>query len=274
MHPVICELNLCGRDVVLKSYTCFISLAAISLVILGAEIARRRGLDPRRVAISLFLGVAATAVSARLIHWLTNPSSFDGIAAVFTLDRTNLSAFAGMVPGVFVAALAARAAGVDVWRMADAAAPALGLSVALSKVGCLLNGCCYGVAAHGPFGVGVSSGSEAHLAQIASGSIGLFDAPLPIHPVQIYEASASLLGCLIAVWIMRRSRLDGLAFLVFALCFSAARWVISSLLYVPSSYEAPHWLYPALYALIISACTAKLLTLILRHHSTRQTFRG
>ncbi|WP_020473204.1 prolipoprotein diacylglyceryl transferase family protein [Zavarzinella formosa] len=33
---------------------------------------------------------------------------------------------------------------VNLWRLADATAPAIALGIALGRVGCLLNGCCYG----------------------------------------------------------------------------------------------------------------------------------
>ncbi|HJZ91803.1 MAG TPA: prolipoprotein diacylglyceryl transferase family protein [Gemmataceae bacterium] len=35
-------------------------------------------------------------------------------------------------------------AGVSMWKLADASAPALALGIALGRVGCFLNGCCYG----------------------------------------------------------------------------------------------------------------------------------
>jgi phosphatidylglycerol---prolipoprotein diacylglyceryl transferase len=35
-------------------------------------------------------------------------------------------------------------AGVSLWKLADAAGPTLALGIALGRVGCLLNGCCYG----------------------------------------------------------------------------------------------------------------------------------
>jgi phosphatidylglycerol:prolipoprotein diacylglycerol transferase len=35
-------------------------------------------------------------------------------------------------------------AGVSLWRLADVAGPALALGIALGRVGCFLNGCCYG----------------------------------------------------------------------------------------------------------------------------------
>jgi phosphatidylglycerol---prolipoprotein diacylglyceryl transferase len=273
MHPVLFEFNLYGRDVALKSYTCFLVLAAIAAVSLGAEIARRRGLDIRKSAFCLLLGIIATAIGARLIHWLTNPASFDGgLRSVFSLDRSNLSAFAGLLFGVPISAIAARRLGISAWRLADASAPALGLAVAIARVGCFLNGCCFGVSTHVPWGVSVSAGSDAHLAQIVSGSIGLFDAPIKVHPTQLYEAAAALLGCFLALWLLRRSRIDGEAFLAFALWFTCFRWANSSFLYVPPSFTAPHWLYPAFYALVIIVCVTKLL--MLRSRKCREGFSG
>lgn len=264
MHPVLLEFSMYGRDVTVKSYTFFLVLAAIVVVGAGTEIARRRGLNPRKSALCLLVGLFATAVSARLIHWLTNPSSFDSLRAVFSLDRTNLSAFAGLLLGIPVAALAARKLGIDVWRLADSSAPALALAIAIAKVGCFLNGCCFGVATHARWGVGVPAGSESHLAQIAAGSIGIFDAPLPVHPTQLYESVAALAGCLLALLLLKRSRVDGQAFLAFALWFSVFRWTSSRFLYVPPSSVAPDSFYPAIYTFVSAACILELTLLAMR----------
>jgi phosphatidylglycerol:prolipoprotein diacylglycerol transferase len=251
MHPMLFEFSLLGREVTVKSYTFFLVLAAIAAVGLGAAIARRRGLDGRRSLACLLIGLAATLIGARLIHWLTNPSSFDSAASVLSLGRSNLSAFAGLLLGVPAAALCARKLGVNGWRLADSATPALALAAALARVGCLLNGCCYGEPTHMPWGVACAVGSDAHGAQILSGAIGVFDAPLPVHPTQLYEAIAAILGGLIALWLLRRKLADGKAFLAFVVWFTSFRLVNSALLSTPASFAAPHWLYPAIYALVI-----------------------
>src|SRR4029077_17238854 len=35
-------------------------------------------------------------------------------------------------------------AGVSIWKLADVAGPGVALGIALGRVGCFLNGCCYG----------------------------------------------------------------------------------------------------------------------------------
>lgn len=258
MHPVLFEISLLGREFVLKSYTCFLVLAAIAAVGLGAAIARKRGLDGRKSMICLLMGLAVTLVGARLIHWLTNPSSFEGAASIVSLGRSNLSAFAGLLLGVPAAAITARKLGVVAWRLADSATPGLALAAALARVGCLLNGCCYGEPTRAPWGVACNAGSDAHVAQIVSGTVSIFDAPLPVHPTQLYEAVAAILGGLIALWLLRRKLTDGRTFLVFAVWFTSFRLVNGAFLNTPASFAAPHWLYPAIYALAIVLCCVAL----------------
>lgn len=258
MHPVLFEFVIHGRDVTVKSYTFFLVLAAIAAIGLGAWIAGKRGLDARKSGVCLLMGLAATSVAARLIHWLTNPSSFsDGLGSVLSLGRSNLSVFAGLLLGVPVTAVTARKLRVDAWWLADSATPALAVAAALARVGCLLNGCCYGEPTRN-WGIACAAGSDAHAAQIISGAIGLFDAPLPVHPTQLYEALAAIIGGLIAVWMLRRKLTDGMAFLVFVLWFTSFRWVNHDFLSTPTSFAAPHWLYPAIYALVIGLCCAAL----------------
>lgn len=260
MRPVLFELSLFGREVTVKSYTFFLVLAAVVVIGLGTLIARKRGLSASSSALCLSFGLISTAIGARMVHWLTDPSSFDNTAALFSLDRSNLSAFAGLLLGVPAAAITARAVRTNAWRLADASAPALGLGIAIARVGCLLNGCCFGLPTKMRCGIGVLTGGQAHLAQIASGRIDLFDAPLPVHPTQLYEAFAALLGCLLALWLLRRSRVDGQPFLVFTLWFTCFRWINSRFLYVPFSCSAPHWLYPLVYLIVIVAGATTLLT--------------
>jgi len=51
---------------------------------------------------------------------------------------------AGMLAFLLFYRWVLRPAGVDLWKLADAAGPGLALGIALGRVGCFLNGCCYG----------------------------------------------------------------------------------------------------------------------------------
>lgn len=259
MLPVLFELRIFGGRVSVTSYTFFLTLAAVVLVAIGALVASRRGLDARRSALCLAAGFVATSIGARLAHWLTNPDSFErGLRSIVAPDRSNLSGYAGLLLGVPAAAAAARRLGVDAWRLADSAVPAVALAAVLAKVGCFLNGCCFGGPAEVPWAV-CPSGPDVRLAQIAAGSIGIFDAPLPVHPAQLYEALAALTGGLVSFWLLRANARAGAAFLAFAVWFTSFRLLSHLFLRAPLSSAAPGWLYPALYAAVIVACAGRLI---------------
>jgi prolipoprotein diacylglyceryltransferase len=58
----------------------------------------------------------------------------------------------------------------------------------IQKVGCLLNGCCYGKSSRFPWSIQYTEGSQAHFNHMASGLIEKNAAySLSVHPVQLYE---------------------------------------------------------------------------------------
>jgi phosphatidylglycerol:prolipoprotein diacylglycerol transferase len=143
--------------------------------------------------------------------------------------------------------------------MADASAPAIGVGIALARLGCFLNGCCFGRVTAGPLGIVFPGGSPPWFAQLADGRITLLDATLPVYPTQLFELAGALAGSALAVWILTRGARDGTAFLAFAAWFSAVRWA-NWLVRVPaSSFAGPSWMYPALYAALIAVCVTLII---------------
>lgn len=67
----------------------------------------------------------------------------------------------------------------------DLYAPALLLGIALGRLGCLMNGCCFGAICDGPMGITFPPGSPAHLRQLEHGN-----APLAGFYLRTPEASA------------------------------------------------------------------------------------
>ena len=77
---------------------------------------------------------------------------------------------------------------------ADAAAPAVALGYAVARIGCFLNGCCFGTPCELPWAVVFPQGTMALYSHWESGWIDAnAAASLPVHPVQLYHAAAGLL---------------------------------------------------------------------------------
>ena len=90
----------------------------------------------------------------------------------------------------------------------------MGISFALVRVGCFLEGCDYGRPTALPWGVRFPSGSLAAQAHAAAGWVPDGAPSLPVHPTELYESMLGLLA--LALVALGRNgeaaqRLDGLA---------------------------------------------------------------
>jgi len=257
MLPTLLDTRIAGVHVVVPAYGTLLAVAALATLVLAWWLARRRGIAPWRAA--AFLGVTAGCVpiGARLLHVALNPSFYvRDPAAWLSTDPTGFALYGGLLLAAVAGALVARAARIDLWRMADATAPALGVGIAFARLGCFLNGCCYGAVTYGPLGVVFPVGSLPWWGQFANSRISMFSSALPVYPTQLFELAGALAGSVLAAWMIARRSQDGAAFLAFVAWFSAVRWA-DWLVRVPAaSFSAPPWLYPALYATLIAGCLA------------------
>jgi phosphatidylglycerol:prolipoprotein diacylglycerol transferase len=113
--------------------------------------------------------------------------------AVFKLWRGGFAYYGGFLFAVAFAIHYTRKHAMGFWRTADLAAPAIALGLFFGRVGCFLNGCCYGKPTKSSLGVIFPRGGSVWREQWQAHLIGRGDAALPVHPTQLYEA----FGCLV-----------------------------------------------------------------------------
>lgn len=102
---------------------------------------------------------------------------------------------------------------MGMWKVADLYAPWIAFGLALTRVGCFLNGCCHGQPTTLPWGVRFPIGGAAYRQQVEDGLIAPEAEPLPVHPAQLYLAGLNLVVFLVLHFIVRRrKRFDGQVF--------------------------------------------------------------
>ena len=127
---------------------------------------RRLHLDEDRVVTVVLVALVAGVLGARMLYVLEHVSEFRREwGSVLALWQGGLTLYGGLVAGVFGGLLAARRLGLPVWVTADALAPSLAFGGAIGRVGCFLNGCCYGRPTRLPWGVSFPPSSFAGLTQ-------------------------------------------------------------------------------------------------------------
>jgi len=114
--------------------------------------------------------------------------------------------------------------------MADLVMPAIFIGLAFGRLGCLMNGCCYGDVCSLPWGIQFPPGSPPYQALLNRGFI-TEDAvrSLTLHPTQIYSSlNAFLLAAVTIVWFQRRVR-DGEVVALSLLTYPVMRFTIEFL---------------------------------------------
>lgn len=143
--------------------------------------AKRRGYDPN-VILDLALPTLLVCIAAcRILYVILNRDQFSSLAQMFRIWDGGLSFHGALVGAVVVVAYFGWRSRIGFWNLADTIAPSVFLGYAFGRVGCLLNGCCYGAPCDLPW---------AMVFPVEGGPIGSFT--LPSHPAQIYSSLLAL----------------------------------------------------------------------------------
>jgi phosphatidylglycerol:prolipoprotein diacylglycerol transferase len=140
---------------------------------MAARLARARGLDPEIFVNATLLALGAGIVGSRLSHVLENLSMYTlpergvlgNLWAMVNIRSGGLTLYGGLIlagPIVLWYFLKHRIPGR---AAADIAAPCIALGIAVGRIGCFLNGCCYGATTTLPWGVSFPYGSNAYVEQ-------------------------------------------------------------------------------------------------------------
>jgi len=239
MYPKLLELG----PITLHSYGLMMAIAFITVLLLIQRDAARSGIDPKILSDATFWSLLIGIVGARLLHIIMFPHLYawnDPIGWV-ALWKGGL-VFQGGPPLVIVFLYVYfRQKGLDPWRTGDVGLPYLALGHAIGRIGCFLNGCCYGQTTDAVCAVSFPR-IPADLGEAPAGSPPYIDHlaghliednalwSLPVHPTQLYSAAAllALFGTLLylrKVW----NPFPGFTLPLYLMLYSGGRFVIEGL---------------------------------------------
>lgn len=235
-------------------------LAAIGAVGLALWLGSRRRMPIWKVASTLIIMAVSVPVGARLLDVITKSDLYvRQPQTVLSLELSGFSLYGGLILASVAGVLVCRISSLGLLTMADIVAPALGLGIAVMRVGCFLAGCSFGSVSDLPWAVTFPAGSEAHVYQLLHGGVFAWGAqPLPVHPTQLYESGAGLAGIALSAWVLRRRTFSGASFAAFAVWFNGFRLGNHLLRAQQTPLGVPDGFYPALYASLLGAAAAWL----------------
>ncbi|MGE5552725.1 MAG: prolipoprotein diacylglyceryl transferase [Betaproteobacteria bacterium] len=183
MHPVLLRIG----PLTIWAYGTMLALAFLLGTFFAVREARSRGMAEEHIYNLALLFAIAGVIGARLLHVLLNlPYYLANPLKAFALQDGGLAMHGGFALAILAGVWYARWQQVDAWELADFLPKWGVLGIGMVRLGCLLNGCCFGVPSSVPWAFDCSL---------------LHD--VPRHPTQLYEMllDFALFGYL---WVTRR----------------------------------------------------------------------
>ena len=210
----------------IRWYGIFVALAIIVILLwLVWRVRRGAKISYDTVFMAALVGIPSGIIISRLLHVIDNivvaKLHPELVLAGRVIDYTQ---YPGQIIGgggltIYGAVLGA-ALGIWVYSkfskfrfgyLADLIVPGLILAQVVGRVGCTINGCCYGPSTSLPWGI-------VYTHPDSFGPLGV-----AVHPTQVYEIIYLLMIFGVALWLRGRLKSDGSLFLVYLGLYSAWR---------------------------------------------------
>lgn len=128
---------------------------------------------------------------------------------IFMVQHGGLVYYGGLIGGALATIGYLIWKKLPVWKMADILAPSIALGCVFGRIGCLMNGCCYGRPCNLPWAIHFPASHETH-------GVG-------VHPTEIYDSLLNLCFYFFLAWLFRRKKFDGQVFAIYLIGYAILR---------------------------------------------------
>lgn len=195
MHPILLKAGV----FTFYSYGFMVALGFLFAILLAIKIAKRVNIDAEKILDASLFALIGAIIGARtayvIFYWYELKSPWEA----FMVWHGGLVFYGGLVAAILAVILAAKMLKLNALDMLDVAAPATALGYALGRIGCFLNGCCYG----GPCSL-----------------------PWAVHPTQIYSSLAGLIMLALLLQVFYKRKFPGQVFALGITAYSIYRFII------------------------------------------------
>ena len=188
-------------------YGIMIAAAFLACITHLSVLGRREGRSYGFVSDLGFWIMVAGVIGARSAYVLANLSYFaNEPSQIMRVDQGGLVYYGGFIGAALASIIYARLKRVPLLPFADFVITALPLGQAIGRIGCFLNGCCYGAPGAWPWCVSVAGAER--------------------HPVPLYETFFCLALYGILVWYYRRRPRSGRVFALYLILYPLGRFLL------------------------------------------------
>lgn len=219
-------------------YGFMLFLGMMSALWLATWRGKREGIHPDFISEMAFVLFVGGIAGGRLFYLIQKHEEVFAevhsvgqfVNAVFNLSQGGLVLYGALLAGAASFFAYCHVRKVSPLGMADIITPSIFVGIGFGRIGCFLNGCCYGDECLLPWAVSFPKGSATFEALVFKGLVDK-DASwtMPLHPTQLYSALDGFLIAAITLWYFSHRRRNGECLAVALMIYPVTRFVIEIL---------------------------------------------
>ena len=202
MHRIIFTIG----PVTIYSYGFCVAVGVALAVIMSVRQAEKEGLKPADMLDIMTAMILGGIVGGRLLFVLINWEIYaSNPLAIFNLSEGGMAFQGALVFSLLAGAVLSGRKKISFWKISDIIAPYLALAHSIGRIGCFLNGCCYGK-------------------QVFSGPSVVFPGEVAQRiPTQLYSSAGLLAIFVLLLWLRGKKTFDGYLFAAYLMVYAVFR---------------------------------------------------
>ncbi len=218
MFPTILQLG----PIPVRAYGVMIALSFSVGIWLGMKRSKPRGVDPVVFTDLCVAILISSIIGARLAYVIPFWDEYGkNVMSIFQVWEGGLTLYGGIGGAIVGSVLFARYKRISFWTVSDICSPLVALGIGITRIGCFLNGCCYGTPTSFMTGIVFPGGCAA----------GHEYPGVRIHPTQLYDSAFGFLLFAFLLLIEKKIKGDGRIFLLFMILYGLNRYFQDMLRY-------------------------------------------
>jgi phosphatidylglycerol---prolipoprotein diacylglyceryl transferase len=211
MYPTAFQLG----PLTIHWYGIMVALAFLAGLWTATRRAHRENISGERIGDVVLWLMVGGILGARTVYVATYwKDEFAGqpLSEIFMIQHGGLVYYGGLIGAMIASFVCIRWEKLPLWKTVDVLAPSIALGNVFGRIGCLLNGCCYGRPTNLPWAIHFPSNHPT--------------GGLPVHPAEIYDALNNFILYLLLAWLFRRKKFDGQVFATCLVGYAVTRTVM------------------------------------------------
>ena len=259
------SLSAMGAQIHIHTYDLFVWLSMATGLAMAYGQLIRMGTGRRTAVFTCAVTGASFLLGARILNYVINYKKYaEAGIPLFIMKSGYFSLYGGIAASFLVLYISSQRLRKDFLELMDSLTVPFLLSYFVMKIGCFLNGCCYGKMTKSAFSVPLPLREQAALDSSPLISQFFGSPEIRVYPAQLMEASAAIFiiaAVLLAERLFRskiKGNRKGAGFALSAALLSFFRLIVLQFRSTSYSYAVLNIFYPMLYFSIIAFSAAFL----------------